>query len=143
MTADEPVESWEDIASEEPEVKSSSPSCAAVLTAVNSISSGETASELKHSNNITHDSHEVTASVVAGKLEGSPEPVTSAPQEPPRDKSKVKPKQAALSDQRSQSAEAKSKASQSLPEKDNKENLNIIFIGHVDAGKSTIGGQLM
>ena len=24
-----------------------------------------------------------------------------------------------------------------------KEHLNIVFIGHVDAGKSTIGGQLM
>ena len=30
-----------------------------------------------------------------------------------------------------------------LPIHDDKENLNIIFIGHVDAGKSTIGGQLM
>lgn len=27
--------------------------------------------------------------------------------------------------------------------KDDKENVNIIFIGHVDAGKSTIGGHLM
>ena len=26
---------------------------------------------------------------------------------------------------------------------DNKEHVNIVFIGHVDAGKSTIGGHLM
>jgi len=27
--------------------------------------------------------------------------------------------------------------------KDMKENLNIVFIGHVDAGKSTMGGQIL
>ena len=33
---------------------------------------------------------------------------------------------------------------QAVPKpKDDKENVNIIFIGHVDAGKSTIGGHLM
>ena len=26
---------------------------------------------------------------------------------------------------------------------DDKENINIVFIGHVDAGKSTIGGHVM
>ena len=38
---------------------------------------------------------------------------------------------------------AKVKVNLQLPASDDKENLNIIFIGHVDAGKSTIGGQLM
>ena len=28
-------------------------------------------------------------------------------------------------------------------ERTHKEHLNVVFIGHVDAGKSTIGGQLM
>ena len=28
-------------------------------------------------------------------------------------------------------------------QQDRKEHLNIVLIGHVDAGKSTIGGQLM
>ena len=28
-------------------------------------------------------------------------------------------------------------------EGDNREHLNIVFIGHVDAGKSTIGGQIL
>jgi hypothetical protein len=30
-----------------------------------------------------------------------------------------------------------------LPDANRKEHVNIVFIGHVDAGKSTIGGQLM
>ncbi|CAG9857188.1 unnamed protein product [Phyllotreta striolata] len=29
------------------------------------------------------------------------------------------------------------------PEEDKKEHINVVFIGHVDAGKSTIGGQIM
>ncbi|XP_057655678.1 eukaryotic peptide chain release factor GTP-binding subunit ERF3A [Diorhabda carinulata] len=29
------------------------------------------------------------------------------------------------------------------PEEDKKEHVNVVFIGHVDAGKSTIGGQIM
>ena len=42
-----------------------------------------------------------------------------------------------------QAESAKVKVVTQLPTCDDKENLNIIFIGHVDAGKSTIGGQLM
>ena len=39
---------------------------------------------------------------------------------------------------------AKSLSMQVAPKaEDEKENVNIIFIGHVDAGKSTIGGHLM
>lgn len=36
-----------------------------------------------------------------------------------------------------------SKSPSPEPNEDHKENINIIFIGHVDAGKSTIGGQLL
>lgn len=42
-----------------------------------------------------------------------------------------------------QAESTKLKVAPQLPTTDDKENLNIIFIGHVDAGKSTIGGQLM
>ncbi|KAI6657532.1 Eukaryotic peptide chain release factor GTP-binding subunit ERF3A isoform X1 [Oopsacas minuta] len=35
------------------------------------------------------------------------------------------------------------KVKPSIKETDSKENVNILFIGHVDAGKSTIGGHLM
>lgn len=39
--------------------------------------------------------------------------------------------------------ESKSPSPEPEPEINIKENINIIFIGHVDAGKSTIGGQLL
>jgi peptide chain release factor subunit 3 len=47
------------------------------------------------------------------------------------------------SDVPSKSESTSSKIKDNFPIKDTKENMNIIFIGHVDAGKSTIGGQLM
>jgi len=37
----------------------------------------------------------------------------------------------------------KGKVSESRDELDKKEHINIVFIGHVDAGKSTIGGQIL
>lgn len=35
------------------------------------------------------------------------------------------------------------KVAPALPDAPKKEHVNVVFIGHVDAGKSTIGGQIM
>lgn len=37
----------------------------------------------------------------------------------------------------------KKKVAKDVEVEDKKEHINVVFIGHVDAGKSTIGGQIM
>ena len=63
-----------------------------------------------------------------------------------KDSEEVKPKASSREKSRSKgdSSKAAAQLMQVTPKaEDEKENVNIIFIGHVDAGKSTIGGHIM
>merc|ERR1711953_360581 len=75
----------------------------------------------------------------------SPEPKKVDPPKP-KEEPKVEDKPTEQPDQKSNLSKIKVIKADKLPEnmrKSSKEHLNVVFIGHVDAGKSTIGGQIM
>merc|ERR1712080_711177 len=68
-------------------------------------------------------------------------------EEKPKEKPKEKQKGEARRNKEKEAIKAKKQERKKLLESikfhDDREHLNIVFIGHVDAGKSTISGQLM
>jgi len=96
------------------------------------------------------------APVAAKQEPPKPKPAAAAPKkapEPkkvdppkPKEEPKVEDKPTEQPDQKSNLSKIKVIKADKLPEnmrKSSKEHLNVVFIGHVDAGKSTIGGQIM
>ena len=140
--AQDPVDSWEDIA-ENPPVDTSSSTGRSLLSDA-PLDTGDkdaTTTTTKTTTTTTSQKEDNGENV----KENQDKETTADPQQPKTVPEKKKKEKVKMSEPPSKSSESTaSKVKEPLhPVKDTKENMNIIFIGHVDAGKSTIGGQLM
>ena len=134
---EEPVDSWEDIADSEPMDSQQE----------NRESPADSSRVIVEEGNKTSEQPQAVGSIAEDKMETAKGDGTelkaklTEPRQPKSGKGETREKKDTSRLQ--QTEVSKVKVAPQLPIHDDKENLNIIFIGHVDAGKSTIGGQLM
>ena len=134
---EEPVDSWEEIADSEPMGSQQEDKESPADSSRRTVEEGHQTSEQPQAVGSIAEDKMDTAKENGAELKAK----LTEPRQPKSSKGETREKK---DTSRLQPTEvSKVKVVPQLPIHDDKENLNIIFIGHVDAGKSTIGGQLM
>lgn len=145
---DDPVDSWEDrVESDSPDTSAVAvktmvpPETSALVPAAGDMTSGAVNTQVEKEVKLNSQKE---GKVSLENSDRSKTINTSTASESPSSGSSTKDKSRGNKSDAGTTIKQNVSQIQAVPKpKDDKENVNIIFIGHVDAGKSTIGGHVM